>query len=98
MLVRRMDPLACTPCKTPEFPGFTHLGEFVNVGKVKPHYYYISKHKATPAVAVKTAANVINDVFMIMLLCFIYLLLNCKNRAKFEAVLNPYEETVQPFS
>ena len=56
MLVRRMDPLACTPCKTPEFPGFTHLGEFVNVGKVKPHYYYISKHKATPAVAVKTAA------------------------------------------
>jgi hypothetical protein len=35
MLVRRMDPQACTPCKTPEFPGFTHLGEFVNVGKVQ---------------------------------------------------------------
>lgn len=56
MLVRRMDPLACTPCKTPEFPGFTHLGEFVNVGKNVPHYYYISKHRATPEVAIKTAA------------------------------------------
>ncbi len=56
MLVRRMTPAACTPCKTPEFPGFTYLGNFVNTGKTAPHYYYISKHKSTPAVAVKTAA------------------------------------------
>lgn len=56
MLVRRMNPQACTPCKTPEFPGFTFLGEYVNSGKSTPHYYYISKHRSTPEVAIKTAA------------------------------------------
>ncbi len=56
LLVRRMDQNGCTPCKTPEFPGFTFLGEFVNAGKTKPHYYYISKHKVSPHVAVKTAS------------------------------------------
>lgn len=55
MLVRRMNP-GCTPCKTPEFPGFTHLGTFVNTGRTAPHYYYASKHKAKPEVAIKTAA------------------------------------------
>lgn len=56
MLVRRMDAQACTPCKTPEFPGFTYLGDYVNAGKSTPHYYYISKHRSTPEVAIKTAA------------------------------------------
>jgi hypothetical protein len=56
MLVRRMTFGECVDCKTPEFPGFTHLGEFVNEGKTRPHYYYISKHRATPEVAIKTAA------------------------------------------
>ncbi len=56
MLVRRMTFGECVDCKTPDFPGFTHLGEFVNEGKTRPHYYYISKHRATPQVAIKTAA------------------------------------------
>mgnify|MGYP003592029216 CR=1 FL=1 len=56
MLVRRMNPAACTPCKTPEFPGFTYLGEFISAGATAPHYYYISKHKANARVAIKTAA------------------------------------------
>ncbi|MCE2789541.1 MAG: hypothetical protein LW630_06465 [Saprospiraceae bacterium] len=56
MLVRRMDQNSCTPCKTPAFPGFTYLGEFVNAGKSKPNYYYISKHKVTPDIAIKTAS------------------------------------------
>ena len=53
MLVRRMDASACTPCKTPEFPGFTYLGDFGPDGS--KHYYYISKHQTTPNVAIKTA-------------------------------------------
>jgi hypothetical protein len=56
MLVRRMTFGECVDCKTPDFPGFTHLGQFVNAGKSSPHYYYISKHRATPEVAIKTAA------------------------------------------
>ncbi len=56
MLVRRMDTQACLPCKTPEFPGFTYLGEYVNTGKSTPNHYYISKHRSTPEVAIKTAA------------------------------------------
>ena len=56
MLVRRMNPQACSPCKTPEFPGFTYLGEYVNIGKSTPNFYYISKHRSTPEVAIKTAA------------------------------------------
>ena len=35
MIVRRMNP-GCTPCKTPDFPGFTHLGTFVNAEKTAP--------------------------------------------------------------
>jgi len=54
MLVRRMDPTACKPCKTPSFPGFTFLGEYGSGNT--PHFYYISKHKARPDVAIKTAA------------------------------------------
>jgi len=55
MLVRRMDPTACKPCKTPSFPGFTHLGEYTNINKTVPHYYYISKHRANVRVAMRTA-------------------------------------------
>ncbi|MBC7886064.1 MAG: HYR domain-containing protein [Saprospiraceae bacterium] len=56
MLVRRMNPSACKPCKTPEFPGFTYLGEYFNSNTNEaPHYYYISKHRATPDIAIKTA-------------------------------------------
>ncbi|MGB4960234.1 MAG: cohesin domain-containing protein, partial [Saprospiraceae bacterium] len=55
VLVRRMDASNCKPCKTPSFPGFTYLGEYINAGKTTPHYYYISKHKATPRIAIKTA-------------------------------------------
>ena len=56
MLVRRMDgSAACKPCKTPSFPGFTHLGEYTNVNKNVPHYYYISKHRANVRVAMRTA-------------------------------------------
>ncbi|HRD06289.1 MAG: T9SS type A sorting domain-containing protein [Saprospiraceae bacterium] len=38
MLVRRMDPAACAPCKEPEFPGFHYLGSR------EGHYYYVSSH------------------------------------------------------
>lgn len=55
MLVRRMDPAACLPCKTPEFPGFTFLGELGPDGS--KHYYYLSNHKAAPHVALKTAKS-----------------------------------------
>ena len=54
MLVRRMDATSCQPCKTPEFPGFTYLGDYGATDS--KHYYYISKHRATPDVAIKTAA------------------------------------------
>jgi len=54
VLVKRMDPITCIPCKTPEFPGFTYLGDF-GTGANK-HYYYISKHRAAPGVAMRTAA------------------------------------------
>lgn len=56
ILVRRMDtPQSghCLPCKTPQFPGFDFLGEFGTGNQVK--YYYLSKHKALPHVALKTA-------------------------------------------
>lgn len=61
MLVRRMNPEPCKPCKRPEFPGFTYLGEFTQAANIQveskgPHYYYISKHRSTPDVAIKTAA------------------------------------------
>jgi hypothetical protein len=53
VLVRRMDTRAsCQPCKAPEFKAFTYLGEYGGDGK---HHYYISKHKASPDVAHKTA-------------------------------------------
>ena len=52
MLVRRMDPTPCLPCKTPQFPDFTFLGEYGTT----PHYYYVSKHKSSYAIAAKTAA------------------------------------------
>ncbi|MBK9735279.1 MAG: HYR domain-containing protein [Saprospiraceae bacterium] len=55
MLVRRMDATACKPCKTPEFPGFTYLGDYEASGNEAKHYYYISKHRSTPDVAIKTA-------------------------------------------
>lgn len=57
MLVRRMVP-GCGPCAAPKFPNYTYLGEFTNVGKysTSPHYYYMSKSKASPNVAFKTAA------------------------------------------
>jgi len=54
MLVRRMDPAACQPCKIPEFSAFTYLGDYGSTDS--KHYYYISKHRATPDVAIKTAA------------------------------------------
>lgn len=56
MLVRRMEtPQSsnCLPCKTPQFPGFDFIGEYGS-GNQK-HYYYLSKHKALPHVAFKTA-------------------------------------------
>lgn len=48
MLVRRMNP-GCTPCKEPDFPGFSYLGSF------EGHYYYVSQHPLTPALAHKHA-------------------------------------------
>jgi hypothetical protein len=53
MLVRRMNNSNCLPCETPEFPGFTLLGE-TGTGAAK-RYYYLSNHAATPKVALKTA-------------------------------------------
>ena len=53
MLVRRMNNSNCLPCETPEFPGFTLLGE-AGTGNAK-RYYYLSNHAATPKVALKTA-------------------------------------------
>jgi hypothetical protein len=59
VLVRRMDPATnCTPCKTPILPGFTYVGEYNNTHTGKAHHYYVSKHRATPRVAAKTAAAV----------------------------------------
>jgi hypothetical protein len=58
VLVRRMDPAPCQPCKAPVLPGFTYVGEYLNPGKNAPHHYYVSKHKASPRVAAKTAAAV----------------------------------------
>lgn len=55
MLVSRMFP-GCLPCPTPTFPNFTYLGEFTNIGKTQPHYYYMSKYKTRPGIAYKTAA------------------------------------------
>lgn len=56
MLVRRMETpqsTNCLPCKTPQFPGFDFIGEYGSGNQV--HYYYLSKHKALPHVAFKTA-------------------------------------------
>lgn len=53
LLVRRMNNVNCAPCETPEFPGFTLLGEYGS--GVNKHYYYLSQHKATPKSALKTA-------------------------------------------
>lgn len=56
MLVRRMETETsknCLPCKTPQFPGFSYLGEYGS-GNQK-HYYYLSQHQALPHVAMKTA-------------------------------------------
>ena len=53
MLVRKMNSTSCAPCETPEFPGFTLLGQYDNAGTV--HYYYLSQHEAMPGVAYKTA-------------------------------------------
>ncbi|MBK8852840.1 MAG: HYR domain-containing protein [Saprospiraceae bacterium] len=56
LLVKRMDTPSsphCLPCKTPQFPGFSYLGEYGS-GNQK-HYYYLSKHRALPHVAFKTA-------------------------------------------
>ncbi|MBK8055375.1 MAG: T9SS type A sorting domain-containing protein [Saprospiraceae bacterium] len=58
VLVRRMDPTPCQPCKAPIIPGFTYIGEHINPGKTAPHHYYVSKHRANPRVAAKTAAAV----------------------------------------
>lgn len=58
VLVRRMDPSPCLPCKAPSIPGFTYVGEYINPGKNAPHHYYISKHRASPKVAAKTAEAV----------------------------------------
>jgi hypothetical protein len=59
VLVRRMTSRSstdCTPCKAPEFSGFTHLGEYSHTGSQSGnHHYYISKHKASPEVAQRTA-------------------------------------------
>ncbi len=53
LLVRRMNNTNCAPCETPEFPGFTLLGEY-GTGANK-HYYYLSQHAAMAPVAYKTA-------------------------------------------
>ena len=56
MLVRRMESpqsTNCLPCKTPQFPGFDFIGEYGSGNQI--HYYYLSKHKALPHVAYKTA-------------------------------------------
>ncbi len=53
LLVRRINNVNCAPCETPEFPGFTLLGEY-GTG-VNKHYYYLSQHKASPKAALKTA-------------------------------------------
>lgn len=55
ILVRRMTP-GCLPCATPSLPNFTYLGQYVNTGDSKPHYYYMSKSKDRPSVAIKKAA------------------------------------------
>ncbi len=47
MLVKRMDNTNCTPCSTPEFPGFTYLG--TRAGR----YYYQSAHPLVPRLAFK---------------------------------------------
>jgi hypothetical protein len=56
LLVRRMEQTPystnCLPCKAPEFSTFTYLGEY---GATSQRHYYISKHKASPSVAFKTA-------------------------------------------
>ena len=53
LLVRRMNNSNCLPCETPEYPGFTLLGEYEDAsGK---HYYYLSQHAAMAPVAYKTA-------------------------------------------
>jgi hypothetical protein len=53
MIARRMNNTSCTPCETPEFPDFHFMGEY-GTGNNK-HYYYLSKHTATPEVAFKNA-------------------------------------------
>jgi len=58
ILVRRMNPEPCKPCPVPVLPGFTYVGEYINPGKTTPHHYYVSKHRANPKVAAKTAAAV----------------------------------------
>jgi hypothetical protein len=58
VLVRRMNPAPCQPCKTPIIPGFTYLGEYKQTTDANAHHYYISKHRATPRVAMKTAAAI----------------------------------------
>ena len=56
VLVRRMNPEFCKPCKTPTFPGFTYIGEYIDATTKAPHYYYVSKHRVNPRIAAKTAA------------------------------------------
>ena len=58
VLVRRMNPELCKPCKTPIIPGFTYLGEYKLNVNAAPHHYYMSKHRANPRVAIKTGAAV----------------------------------------
>lgn len=53
VLVRRMDTDNCGNCVTPSFPGFKYLGQ--NGSGINTKYYYLSNHKATPKVALKTA-------------------------------------------
>jgi uncharacterized repeat protein (TIGR01451 family) len=55
ILVKRMNTANCQPCDAPSIPGFTYVGHYINPGKTAPHHYYVSKHKATPLVAAKTA-------------------------------------------
>ncbi|MBK8549237.1 MAG: T9SS type A sorting domain-containing protein [Saprospiraceae bacterium] len=53
MVARRMNNTRCTPCETPEFTDFHFMGEY-GTGADK-HYYYLSKHTATPEIAFKNA-------------------------------------------
>lgn len=54
LVVRRMTNTACaSPCPTPEFPGFTLIGER-GTGNTK-RWYYLSQHPATPKIATKMA-------------------------------------------